>query len=114
LVTSGDAKRVRRQLRQFEFTGVFGACICAEDAPRRKPHPAPLKYAIRCIKMRAEDCVYVGDAPEDIEMARRAGVRSVGVLGPFPSARRIRAAQPDVLLTSILDLPGVITPEVDA
>ena len=112
LVTSGDAKRVRRQLNQFEFTALFGACICAEDAPRRKPHPAPLKYAMHCMKMRVQDCIYVGDAPEDIEMARRAGVRSIGVIGPFPSARRIRAARPDVLLTSILDLPGVITPEV--
>lgn len=113
LVTSGDGKRVRRQLRQFEFTGLFAACICAEDAPRRKPHPAPLKYAMRCMKMRAQDCVYVGDAPEDIEMARRAGVRSIGVIGPFPTARQIRAARPDVLLTSILDLPDVIAPEVD-
>ncbi|HLJ41339.1 MAG TPA: HAD family hydrolase [Candidatus Acidoferrales bacterium] len=112
LVTSGDAKRVRRQLRHFEFTGLFRTCICAEDALRRKPHPAPLKYAMRCIKMRAQDCIYVGDAPEDIEMARRAGVRSIGVIGPFPSARRIRAARPDMLLTSILDLPGVITPDV--
>lgn len=112
LVTSGDAKRVRRQLSQFEFTALFNACICAEDAPRRKPHPAPLKYAIRSMKMRVEDCVYVGDAPEDIEMARRAGVRSIGVIGPFPSARRIRAARPDMLLTSILDLPGVITPDI--
>jgi phosphoglycolate phosphatase len=64
------------------------------------------------MKMRVEDCVYVGDAPEDMEMARRAGVRSIGVIGPFPSARRIRAARPDVLLTSILDLPGVITPDI--
>jgi phosphoglycolate phosphatase len=68
---------------------------------------------MRHMQMRAEDCIYVGDAPEDIEMARRAGVRSVGVFGPFPSARRIRAARPDLLLTSILDLPGVIAPEVD-
>lgn len=113
LVTSGDAKRVRRQLCQFEFTRLFSACVCGEDAPRRKPHPAPLKYAMRCMKIRAEHCIYVGDAPEDIEMARRAGVRSIGVIGPFPSARRIRAARPDVLLMSILDLPGVITPEVD-
>jgi len=110
LVTSGDGKRVRRQLRQFEFTALFGARICAEDAPRRKPHPAPLKCAMRSMNIRAHDCVYVGDAPEDVEMARRAGVRSIGIIGPFPSARRIRAARPDVLLESILDLPGVIVP----
>jgi len=30
-------------------------------------------------------CVYVGDSPEDLEMARRAGVRPIAVLGPFPT-----------------------------
>jgi phosphoglycolate phosphatase-like HAD superfamily hydrolase len=28
--------------------------------------------------------VYVGDAAQDVEMAQRAGVRAIGVLGPFP------------------------------
>ena len=55
--------------------------------------------------MRAEECVYVGDAAEDIEMARRAGVRPIGVLGPFPTAERIRKARPDLLLESIRELP---------
>ena len=38
-------------------------------------------------------------------MARRAGMRSIGVLGPFPTAGRIRSAEPDLLLRSIRDLP---------
>jgi phosphoglycolate phosphatase-like HAD superfamily hydrolase len=38
-------------------------------------------------------------------MARRAGVRAIGVLGPFPSAALIRAAQPDLLLRSVRELP---------
>ena len=52
-----------------------------------------------------DECVYVGDAPADIEMARRAGVRAIGVLGPFPTAAQIRAAKPDLLLSSIRELP---------
>lgn len=115
LVTSGDGKRVRRQLRQFRCNALFAICVCSEDAPRRKPHPAPLQRAMRGMKLRPADCVYVGDAPEDIEMARRAGVRSIGVMGPFPSAKRIRAARPDVLLESILNLLDVIAPiKIDA
>lgn len=111
LVTSGDGKRVRRQLRQFELRSLFQACICSEDAPRRKPHPAPLQAAMRRMNTSAEECVYVGDTPEDIEMARRAGVRSIGVLGPFPTSARLKAAQPGVLLRSIKELPGVLQPE---
>jgi HAD superfamily hydrolase (TIGR01549 family) len=108
LVTSGDRKRVVRQLRQFRFRGLFPVCVCSEDASCRKPHPAPLRTAMRCMCMSAADCVYVGDTPEDIEMARRAGVRSIGIIGPFPSSARLKAARPGILLESIRDLPEVL------
>jgi HAD superfamily hydrolase (TIGR01549 family) len=108
LVTSGDRKRVVRQLRQFGFQGLFAICVCSEDASCRKPHPAPLRTAMRCMRMSAADCVYVGDTPEDIEMARRAGVRSVGIVGPFPSSARLKAMRPGMLLKSIRDLPKVL------
>jgi len=41
-------------------------------------------------------------------MAQRAGVRAIGVLGPFPTEKRLRAARPDFLLDSIEELPGVL------
>jgi HAD superfamily hydrolase (TIGR01509 family) len=105
IVTSGNRRRVRRQLRNFDLTAYFSACVCNEDVPKKKPHPAPLNLALARLRARPEDCVYVGDTAEDIEMARRAGVRPIGVLGPFPTADRIRAARPDTVLRSIRDLP---------
>jgi len=105
LVTSGSRDRVRSQIRKFEFAGYFKACVYSEDAPKKKPHPAPLELALERLKAEPEECVYVGDTPEDIQMARRAGVRAIGVLGPFPSAKRIRAENPDVLLDSVRELP---------
>ncbi len=105
LVTSGSRGRVQRQLREFEFTRHFSARVYSEDSSRKKPHPAPLQMALRILRAAPEECVYVGDSPQDIEMARRAGVRAIGVLGPFPTAVRIRAAEPDLLLRSIRELP---------
>ena len=105
VVTSGSRSRVRRQIRTFELVKYFAACICSEDTPRKKPHPAPLRLALERMRAEPGDSVYVGDAPEDIEMARRAGVRAIGVLGPFPTARRIRAARPEIVLGSIRELP---------
>ena len=110
LVTSGDRKRVLRQLRHFRLTALFPTCICSEDALRRKPHPAPLREALRCMQIRAADCVYVGDTPEDVEMARRAGVRSIAVPGAFPTSAKLKAARPDLLLHSITELPELLVP----
>jgi HAD superfamily hydrolase (TIGR01509 family) len=108
LVSSGDRDRVHRQLREFRLTGLFAARVCSDDTVRKKPHPEPLRLALRQMKIASSACVYVGDAPQDVEMARRAGVRAIGVLGPFPTEKRLRAARPDFLLESIDELPGVL------
>jgi HAD superfamily hydrolase (TIGR01549 family) len=110
IVTSGNRPRVRRQLRQLELASYFSACVCSEDTSRRKPHPAPLQLALKRLRRAPEHCVYVGDTAEDIEMARRAGVRAIGVLGPFPTAVRLRAAKPEVLLHSVQELPQYLRP----
>jgi HAD superfamily hydrolase (TIGR01509 family) len=108
IVSSGSRSRVRKQIRDFNLAAYFSTCVCAEDPARRKPNPAPLKLALRRLRLPPKDCVYVGDAPEDIEMARRAGVRSIGVRGPFPTAARVLAARPNLMLNSIAELPDWI------
>jgi len=108
IVTSGNRRRVRRQLRSFRLAHYFSACVCNEDVSRKKPHPAPLQLALERLRAEPEESVYVGDTAEDVEMARRAGVRAIGVFGPFPTADRIRAARPDTILRSIGDLPDLL------
>jgi len=108
LVTSGDRDRVTRQLREFRLTTVFAARVCSGDSLRKKPHPEPLRLALRQMQLDPSACIYVGDAPQDVEMARRAGVRAIGVLGPFPTEKRLRAAGPEYLIGSIEELPDVL------
>jgi HAD superfamily hydrolase (TIGR01509 family) len=112
VVTSGNRHRVCRQLRDFGLDEYFAVCVCAEDAPHRKPHPAPLKLALRKLRLEADSCLYVGDAPEDIMMARRARMRAVGVCGPFPTEARVRAAKPDLMLNSLAEVPARVIPMV--
>jgi len=108
LVSSGSRQRVRRQLREHGVAAMFRAKVCSEDAPRRKPHPAPLRMALDRLRIAPNVCVYVGDAPEDIEMAHRAGVRAIGVLGGSPVPERLRAASPDALIETIRQLPALL------
>jgi len=108
LVTSGDRSRVTRQLREFRLTTLFGARVCGGDTAQRKPHPAPLQLALRRMRLDPRVCVYVGDSPEDLQMARRAGVRAIGVLGPFPTEKRLRAERPELLLEDLARLPQAL------
>lgn len=108
LVTSGDRDRVQKQLRAFGLTSTFAARVCSGDTKRRKPHPEPLLLALQHMRLDPASCVYVGDAPQDIQMARRAGVRAIGVLGPFPTEKGLRAEKPELLLCSLNELPHAL------
>jgi phosphoglycolate phosphatase len=109
LVSSGSGARVRRQLREHKVAPLFRTKICGEDAPRRKPHPAPLQMALGRLRLSAPACVYVGDAPEDVEMAHRAKVRAIGVLGGSPVPERLLAASPDDVIDTINELPALLS-----
>jgi HAD superfamily hydrolase (TIGR01509 family) len=108
LVSSGSRSRVRRQLREHNVSAMFLAKVCSEDAPRRKPHPAPLRMALDQLRALPQASVYIGDAPEDIQMAHRAGVRAIGVLGGSPVPERLRDASPDAMIETIRDLPAML------
>jgi phosphoglycolate phosphatase len=109
LVTSGDRDRVHQQLRDFNLWNRFAARVCSGDTRLRKPYPAPLRLALRHMSLKPNETVYVGDSPEDLQMARSAGVRAaIAILGPFPTEKRLRAAKPDLLLDSITELPAAL------
>jgi len=108
LVTSGDRNRVMGQLRKFGLLRVLRTRVCGGDLEEKKPHPAPLQMALRQMAIEPAECVYVGDTPEDVEMARAAGVRAIAVLGPFPTEKRLRAVRPEFLLDNLQKLPELL------
>ena len=108
LVTSGDRERVERQLREFALMKLFPTRVCGGETERNKPDSGPLLAALRKMRVKAEECVYVGDTPEDLAMSRAAGVRAIAVLGPFPTEERVRAARPEYLLKEIGELPALL------
>jgi len=108
LVTSGSAVRVRTQLRAFGFDRLFAEQVFGDEVPRRKPHPAALRLALQRLGVEPAASVYVGDAPEDVVMARRAGVTAIGVTGHSPVPQRLRDSRPDALIARITALPALL------
>ena len=97
LVTSGDRRRVAAELQRLGVAAAFDSVTCADDTERRKPDPEPLLLGLRRLGLPAPAAAYVGDSPEDVEMARGAGVYTVGVPGAFPNRGALAAARPDLL-----------------
>jgi HAD superfamily hydrolase (TIGR01509 family) len=108
LVSSGDGSRVRREIEELGLARFFGAVVCGGETEGRKPHPEPLLLALRRLGLPAGRTAYVGDSPEDVAMARSAGVVSVGVPGGFPNRKALADSAPDVLAPSLDSVVDVL------
>jgi phosphoglycolate phosphatase len=86
----------------------FRAIVAGGDLPEKKPAPGPALLLAKQLRHPTESIVMVGDGPQDVECARRAGMRAVGVDSGFGPRERLLAARPDVLLRSLSELPEVI------
>lgn len=101
LVTSGSRERVARELEALGFAAWLDAVLCAGDYQRRKPHPEALLIALDRLGVSPEESAYVGDSPEDVHMARAAGVFSVGIPGGFPNRELLERSAPGLLAPSV-------------
>lgn len=103
LVTSGDRSRVVREVAGHGLERHFAVVVCGSDAVAKKPHPEALLLALDRLGVAPARAVYVGDSPEDVEMARSAGARSIGIPGGFPNAAGLQRARPDLFAASLLE-----------
>ena len=101
IVSSGERSRVTREMRDLEVHHFFELAVCGGDTPNRKPHPEPLLVALERMGLRPQEAAYIGDSPEDVEMARSAGVFAVGVPGTFPNREALAASSPDLLAADL-------------
>ena len=64
--------------------------------------------ALQRLKSSPEESAYVGDAPEDIQMGKRARVLTVGVHSAYPSSARLLSSEPDIYLESLVELKSLL------
>jgi phosphoglycolate phosphatase len=94
-------------LRGLGIEPSFDVILAGDDLPQKKPDPALLRELAGRVGVSVETLVMVGDGPQDIECARAAGARSIGVVGNIVSRERLMAAQPDVVVP-LRAVPDVI------
>jgi len=94
---------------------IIGDIVLPVDAflPREavtlpKPHPAHAEAMLRLLDRTPAQALMVGDHPMDIEMGKAAGMGTVAVLTGQSSEATLRAAAPDLLLPSVIELAGML------
>jgi phosphoglycolate phosphatase len=86
-----------------------GCVVGGDRLPQRKPHPAPLRLAAKELGVEPARCVYVGDAPRDIDAGRAAEMATIaaayGYIRPSEDPRSWGA---DLVIRRPRDLPDAL------
>jgi HAD superfamily hydrolase (TIGR01549 family) len=105
LVTAGDRDVVEHQLERLDLAALIPVRVCGSDEVANKPHPDPLLLALKGLGLegRPEAAAYVGDAPDDMRMARAVGTRAVGIVSTLGTEADLLAAGAHEVAPSVAD-----------
>jgi beta-phosphoglucomutase len=84
IASSAPPLNIEAILEALGIASYFNAIASAEDVTRGKPDPQIFLAAAAKLNAPPARCVVVEDAPAGIEAARRASMRSIGVLTSHP------------------------------
>lgn len=107
LVTSKLRAGAFRGIARLGLETEIETTIGADDVgDLHKPHPEPVRAALRALGQPAASAVFVGDSPHDMAAGRSAGVATAAVMwGPF-SADALEEYRPDHWIND----PGELLP----
>jgi putative hydrolase of the HAD superfamily len=80
LITNGRTDIQYGIIDRLGLRHVFDFILVSEEAGVKKPDPRIFEMAVERLKLRPDECVYVGDHPRnDIEGAAKAGMKTVWI-----------------------------------
>ena len=102
IVTSRIKESVYESPRLAKLEKYFKIVVSYQDTTNHKPHPDPLFLAAEKLGIKVEECVYIGDAENDIKAARAAGMRVIAY-------SKSKLDQADASVSSFIELPELIS-----
>lgn len=104
-------KRHDTAVEALRVTGLlpfFVLVLGGDSVPRKKPSPDPILRAAGSLGVEPTECVVVGDTENDVQAAKAAGARSIGVTWGYGSRARLEAAGVDYLIETPDALPPLL------
>ena len=112
VATSKRNDPVRPLLERIELYKYFDLVTGLREGMKNKPHPDMIRYIMKELNAEPRKTVMVGDTPLDVITARNSGINVIAVTSSIvlgvTTMDKIRNANPDAIISSLLDLPDYI------
>jgi len=105
ILTRGHHDYSVEALRNTGLLGYFDLILGREETPKPKPYPEALEYTAKLLKLSTNELILVGDHPIDLECAKNARVRFIGVLTGSAKTETWGEAGCSEVLPGVKELP---------
>lgn len=111
-MTIASSKRrhlVEAVLEHHDIASYFSLVVGASDVTHHKPHPESVHHTLKTLNTNNYDeAVVIGDSIYDLEMARNAGVDSIGVTTGIHTRDILVTAEPLCIVDSLDEVTPII------
>ncbi|WP_245270631.1 HAD-IA family hydrolase [Beijerinckia mobilis] len=113
LATGKSRRGVDHMLERWALRPYFETVQTADDHPS-KPAPDMILAALAETGVEPQDAFMIGDTAYDIEMARAAGVRPIGVAWGYHDKTMLAAAGAEIIVEDFTEITRLIDAEIGA
>lgn len=106
LVTNAGDKTVSVAKEKLKILESFDVLVTRNTVKKIKPYPDSILYACEYLGKKPEECAMIGDFPHDIQAGKKAGTKTISILGVNKkyTEEDIKQSKPDVILEIFQDL----------
>lgn len=108
IATGKGREGLQRVLNQTNTGHYFQASRCAGEASS-KPSPEMLLSLLEQLQIAKDRALMIGDSKYDLQMAKTAGIDSIGVTFGVHSRSQLSQYQPKATVDSLTELQGLLT-----
>lgn len=108
IATGKGREGLQRVLNQTNTGHYFQASRCAGEASS-KPSPEMLLSLLEQLQIAKDCALMIGDSKYDLQMAKTAGIDSIGVTFGVHSRSQLSQYQPKATVDSLTELQGLLT-----
>ncbi|AUM72141.1 phosphoglycolate phosphatase [Pseudomonas fluorescens] len=114
LITNKPERFVAPLLDHMKIGRYFRWIIGGDTLPQRKPDPAALFFVMKMANIPASQSLFIGDSVIDVQAAKAAGVKCVGLSYGYNPGRPIAEELPTLVIDDLrLLIPGCLDPAAE-
>ena len=93
-IITGSRKMFVREIFDKKTSKFVKFVITSDDVEHKKPDVEPLEIALRKLKVKKEEVVFIGDSVQDGLMCQRLGVKFIAKVTGISTENQLRAFDP--------------------